>query len=78
MPYDRPSWDLTSVLYAVRPERGYFNLSPPGSIRVDADGITRFTPGEKGKHRFLVLTEEQRVRVTEALVQLASEPPGNR
>jgi hypothetical protein len=57
MPYDRPSWDLTPVLYAVRPERGYFNLSPPGSIRVDADGITRFTPGEKGKHRFLVLKE---------------------
>ena len=27
MPYDRETWDLTSVLYAVRPERGYFSLS---------------------------------------------------
>lgn len=78
MPYDRPSWDLTSVLYAVRPERGYFNLSPRGAIRVDAEGFTRFTPNEKGKHRFLTLTAEQRVRVVEALVQLASEPPGNK
>ena len=24
MPYDRPTWDLTAALYAVRPERGYF------------------------------------------------------
>ncbi|MEX2303383.1 MAG: nucleoside hydrolase [Bryobacterales bacterium] len=78
MPYDRPSWDLTSVLYAVRPERGYFNRSPRGTIQVDAGGLTRFTPNEKGRHRFLILTEEQRVRVKEALVQLASEPPGNK
>jgi len=77
MPYDRPSWDLTSVLYAVRPERGYFNMSPRGTIRVDAEGFTRFTPDEKGKHRFLILSEEQRVRVREALVQLASQPPAN-
>jgi inosine-uridine nucleoside N-ribohydrolase len=75
MPYDRPSWDLTSVLYAVRPGRGYFNLSPRGTIRVDDEGFTRFTPSETGKHRFLILSGEQRARVTEALVQLASEPP---
>ncbi|HEX3600779.1 MAG TPA: nucleoside hydrolase, partial [Lacipirellulaceae bacterium] len=29
-PHDRPTWDLTSVLYAVRPHDGYFDLSPPG------------------------------------------------
>ena len=54
MPYDRPSWDLTAVLYAVRPERGYFNLSPPGDDprRIQA-GFTRFTPDKNGKHRFL-------------------------
>jgi inosine-uridine nucleoside N-ribohydrolase len=75
MPSDRPSWDLTSVLYAVRPGRGYFNLSPSGTIRVDDEGFTRFTPSETGKHRFLILSGEQRARVTEALVQLASEPP---
>jgi inosine-uridine nucleoside N-ribohydrolase len=76
MPYDRPMWDPTAVLYGVRPDRGYFDLSPRGAIRVDAGGFTRFTPEENGKHRFLILTEEQRVRVREALVQLASEPPG--
>jgi inosine-uridine nucleoside N-ribohydrolase len=75
MPYDRPSWDLTAVLYAVWPDRGYFNVSPRGTIRADEGGFTRFTPDKNGKHRFLILTEEQRARVREALVQLASEPP---
>jgi inosine-uridine nucleoside N-ribohydrolase len=74
MPYDRPAWDLTAVLYAVRPGRGYFTVSPPGTIRVDEGAFTRFTPDKNGKHRFLMLTEDQRVRVKEALVQLASQP----
>jgi inosine-uridine nucleoside N-ribohydrolase len=78
MPYDRPTWDLTAVLYAVRPDHGYFNVSPNGAIRVDAGGFSRFTPEESGKHRFLILTEQQRVRVKEALVQLASQPPAIR
>jgi inosine-uridine nucleoside N-ribohydrolase len=78
MPYDRPSWDLTAVLYAVRPDRGYFGLSPRGVIRVDAGGFTRFTPQEDGRHRFLILPEQQRARVREALVQLASQPPASR
>ena len=30
--HDRPTWDLTSVLHAVRPDRGYFDLSTPGSV----------------------------------------------
>jgi hypothetical protein len=43
---------------------------------VDSEGFTRFTPEKNGKHRFLTLNAEQRVRVKEALAQLASEPPG--
>ncbi len=30
MPYNRPTWDLTAVLEAVRPDRGYFTRSEPG------------------------------------------------
>ena len=75
MPYDRPTWDLTSVLYAVRPDRGYFDLSPPGRVQVDGDGVTVFEPNPAGQHRFLILRPEERLRVQEALVQLASQPP---
>jgi len=78
MPYDRPTWDLTSVLYAVQPDRGYFGLSEPGTIHIDADRITRFTPNPAGRHRYLTVTDEQIVRVREALVQLASQPPATR
>lgn len=77
MPYDRETWDLTSVLYAVRPDRDYFDLSPPGRISVDDDAVTQFTPDDEGRHRYLLVDEQQIERVREALVQLASQPPAN-
>jgi uncharacterized Ntn-hydrolase superfamily protein/inosine-uridine nucleoside N-ribohydrolase len=75
MPYDRETWDLTSVLYAVRPDRDYFGLSAPGTITVDGQEVSQFAPGDGGRHRFLTVTAEQIARVREALVQLASQPP---
>jgi inosine-uridine nucleoside N-ribohydrolase len=74
MPYDRETWDLTAVLYAVRPDRGYFGLSEPGRVDVDAAEITQFRPDPKGPHRYLTVNAEQVARVREALVQLASQP----
>ena len=74
-PGDRPTWDLTSVLYAVYPDRGYFDVSPPGKITVEADGFTKFEADAQGRHRYLKLSELQRPRVVEALVQLSSQPP---
>jgi inosine-uridine nucleoside N-ribohydrolase len=76
MPYDRPTWDLTSALYAVRPDHGYFSLSPAGRVAVDDGGYTRFTPEKDGPHRFLTVSDGQRTRTLEALVQLATQPPG--
>jgi purine nucleosidase len=74
-PHNRPTWDLTSVLYAVRPDRGYFDVSPPGRVTVDDGGITKFEPDAQGRHRYLIVTPDQRGRTLEALVQLASQPP---
>jgi inosine-uridine nucleoside N-ribohydrolase len=75
MPYDRPTWDLTSVLYAVRPNYGYFSVSPPGTISVLPDGGSRFEPSASGNHRYLLLSDEQRARTLEAMIVLASQPP---
>jgi inosine-uridine nucleoside N-ribohydrolase len=77
MPYDRPTWDLTAVLYAVRPDEKYFSLSPPGTITVLPDGSSHFEPSPAGNHHYLVLTDEQRARTLEALILLASQPPAN-
>jgi len=74
-PHERPSWDLTAALYAVWPDRDYFDLSPAGRVTVEPDGFTRFTPAADGRDRFLILKENQIARVKEALVQLASQPP---
>ena len=74
-PHDRPTWDLTSVLYAVRPGDGYFDLSSPGRVTVSDAGVTSFTAEPNGAHRYLILNLEEKIRVREALAELASEPP---
>jgi len=75
MPYDRPTWDLTSVLYGVRPERGYFELSKPGKVWVDSESRTHFEAQPGGKRRYLIAPEPRRGRILEALTLLASQPP---
>jgi inosine-uridine nucleoside N-ribohydrolase len=74
MPYDRPTWDLTTVLFDVRPDRGYFDLSPPGNVAVASDGSTSFQPSAEGKRYFLSVNPMQAARVREACVWLASQP----
>lgn len=74
-PHDRPNWDLTSVLFAVRPDRNYFSLSEGGVVVVDEQGATTHHVQDGGKSYYLIASPEQRARVSEALVALASQPP---
>jgi hypothetical protein len=74
-PHERPTWDLTSALYAVLTDRNYFGISDPGQVVVEADGFTSFTAKPDGRDRYLTLDEKQIIRLKEALVQLASQPP---
>ncbi|MGB0578441.1 MAG: nucleoside hydrolase [Limisphaerales bacterium] len=88
--HDRPTWDLTSVLYSVYPDRGYFDLSFPGRVTVADDGYTRFdsaatwrgdakaverAPAHRKRDRFLKMSPSQATRVKEALVHLVAQPP---
>lgn len=76
MPYDRPTWDLTSVLYAVRPDHGYFDLSEPGAVTVDAKtGSTAFAASAQGNSRYLKIPTGGNARILEALTMLSSQPP---
>jgi inosine-uridine nucleoside N-ribohydrolase len=74
MPYDRPSWDLTTVLYDLRPDRGYFDISPPGDVTVAPNGATTFHPSAEGKRYYLKVSPLQAARVTDSLVWLATQP----
>jgi inosine-uridine nucleoside N-ribohydrolase len=73
--HNRPTWDLTSVLHAVRPNDNYFGLSEPGLVTITDDGRTKFAPAANGPHRLLTLTEDQIPRVRETFVELATQPP---
>lgn len=68
MPYDRPTWDLTSVLQGVEPEKGYFELSPSGTITIDSLGNTLFEEKTAGLHRFLQLKDNQKT-VLDTMIQ---------
>jgi inosine-uridine nucleoside N-ribohydrolase len=74
MPYDRPTWDLTTVVYVLRPDRSYFDVSPPGDVHVAANGATAFQPSAHGKRYFLKVNPVQVARIREACVWLASQP----
>lgn len=74
-PHNRPTWDLTSILYAVYPDRGFFTTSESGRVCIQDNGQTTLDTAEEASHRFLIMSAEQRIRVVEALVQLSSQPP---
>jgi inosine-uridine nucleoside N-ribohydrolase len=71
------AWDLLAVLYAIRPDRGYFNMSNSGTIHLDSEGVSRLKEEKNGKHRYL-MPRGSPDRVREALTSLASQPPSTR
>lgn len=58
MPYDRPTWDLTSVLYAVEGD-SWFTMSEPGRIEITSEGSSVFTPCPDGNVRYMKVDEAQ-------------------
>ncbi len=75
MPYDAPSQALAAVLYAVKPEDNYFDLSEPGTISILDNGRTRFTPAPGGRHHYLIVRPDQKERVLETYVKLITTQP---
>lgn len=52
--YGRESWDHTAMLYAVRPDAGYYYLHPWGKVTVDDAGITHWFADQNGRHSYLI------------------------
>ena len=59
--YGRESWDHTAMLYAVRPDAGYWNLHPWGRVTVDDGGITAWHAEEGGKQSYLLPREDYEI-----------------
>lgn len=75
MPYDRPTWDPTSVLYAMEPNGGFFGLSEKGNVEVTEKGNTLFTPSATGKCRYLTVTDGQRKKILDFFTGLIPQRP---
>ncbi len=73
MPYNRPTWDLLSVVWLLHPEM--FVASEAGTVSVDDKGYTHFTPSADGKHRWLTATAEQCKALREYIVSTTTRPP---
>ena len=50
----RSSWDLVTVLFAVRGDWGMWALSPRGRVAIDDAGHSLFTPDTAGMHSYVV------------------------
>lgn len=51
---ERPSWDLLTVLHAVREDNGLMKTSGWGRIVMDERGATRFDPSASDRHAYTV------------------------
>ena len=58
MPYDRPTWDLTSLLYAVEGD-SFFTMHGPFTMEVTEKGGTIFTPDQNGNRYYMMVDQAQ-------------------
>ena len=75
MPYDAQASDMAAVLYAVRPQDKFFQVSEPGTVTVGEDGGIDFAVSVNGKHRRLLLDPAQKERILKTYVEIASAKP---
>ncbi len=69
MPFDRPIWDLTSVLYGIEGNR-FFRQSGLGKVEVDEQGLTTFCAHPTGRDIILSVDKVRHQEVIDRCVQL--------
>ena len=74
MPYNRPTWDLTSVLYAVEGP-SHFTLSPAGKITVNENGATTFISDSTSNRYYLKVDSIQAEKIKTHFVNIISQKP---
>ena len=76
MPYDRPTWVLSSVVYSVEGP-SYFNVYTAGEINVTDQGATEFTPDAAGNRYYLTVDSIQAENIKQHFVQLLTKQPAH-
>lgn len=75
--YDRPTWDLTSVLYAVEGD-SWFTMSEPGNIVIRDNGASIFTPCEDGRVVYMMVDDAQCKAINEHFQEIITQAPQSR
>lgn len=75
MPYDAPTGAMAAVLYAIRPNEGYFKVSEPGTITLLDGGRLKLAASSQGKHRHLLYDPDQKERLLKVYTEIASAKP---
>ncbi|MBD1423079.1 nucleoside hydrolase [Sphingobacterium chuzhouense] len=74
-PYNRPTWDLTSVYYVVEQEENLLNISKSGTLKVDDEGFTHFSEQTNGKHYVLSITTDNAKLLQRYFIDLIKQKP---
>ncbi|WP_339924810.1 nucleoside hydrolase [uncultured Cyclobacterium sp.] len=78
MPYDRPTWDLTSMIYVLEGGSEFFTSSKNGQISVDDEGYTSFVETPDGKLQYLKVFAEQAAVLKREFIEIITTKPKNR
>lgn len=73
---DRPTWDLTAVLFAIDPGT-LFNVSPAGRIKVTDEGCTHYTKDMQGNRYYLKVTENQCKKILKYFLDMIPRNPAD-
>lgn len=75
-PYNRPTWDLSSVYYAVDGSKSkLLTVSAPGTLTVDEKGFTHFKQEASGKHYVLSIDDAQAAKLKQYFIDLIKLKP---
>ncbi|MBQ9138313.1 MAG: nucleoside hydrolase [Alistipes sp.] len=77
MPYNRPLWDPTAVLFAAEGHKGYASLSKRGYVTVDQKSITDFTVDKASNRQYYEVNDAQRAAIVRRVVELTLRTPKN-
>ncbi|MBE6188281.1 MAG: nucleoside hydrolase [Rikenellaceae bacterium] len=77
MPYNRPLWDPTAVLFAAEGHKGYASLSKKGYVTVDQKSITDFTVDKHSNRQYYEVNDAQRAAIVRRVVELTMRSPKN-
>lgn len=72
--FDSPTWDLTSVLYAVE-GTSFFGISPSGELIINEKGLMTFEPSPLANRHYLTVTPEQRKKIKQYFMDFITSEP---